>query len=138
MYFDEKMAASLGEKPLNYDTVYESDDMLIDVPYNYIKPKDYPQGYMKVYFGNNLCRISFFGPYYIYAENGNYKLSDSEITILMDVLRKPYEYDKSLDIFHAAISMMNFYHSDNDFPPEGLSWKDIPEDLPMPDYTKLK
>ena len=27
MYFDEKMAASLGEKPLNYDTVYESDDI---------------------------------------------------------------------------------------------------------------
>ena len=135
---NDLMSKSLGEYPVNYDNIYYDDNIIIDVPYNYIKPKDYPQGYMKVYINNNMARISFFGPYYIYAENGNYKLSDSEITILMDVLRKPYEYDKSLDIFHAAISMMNFYHSDNDFPPEGLSWKDIPEDLPMPDYTKLK
>ena len=132
------MSKSLGEYPINYDNIYYDDNIIIDVPYNYIKPKDYPQGYMKVYINNNMARISFFGPYYIYAENGNYKLSDSEIAMLMDVLRKPYEYDKSLDIFHAAISMMNFYHSDNDFPPEGLIWKDIPEDLPMPDYTKLK
>ena len=135
---NDLMSKSLGEYPINYDNIYYDDNIIIDVPYNYIKPKDYPQGYMKVYINNNMARISFFGPYYIYAENGNYKLSDSEIAMLMDVLRKPYEYDKSLDIFHAAISMMNFYHSDNDFPPEGLSWKDIPEDLPMPDYTKLK
>ena len=135
---NDLMSKSLGEYPINYDNIYYDDNIIIDVPYNYIKPKDYPQGYMKVYINNNMARISFFGPYYIYAENGNYKLSDSEIAMLMDVLRKPYEYDKSLDVFHAAISMMNFYHSDNDFPPEGLSWKDIPEDLPMPDYTKLK
>ena len=134
---NDLMSKSLGEYPINYDNIYYDDNIIIDVPYNYIKPKDYPQGYMKVYINNNMARISFFGPYYIYAENGNYKLSDSEIAMLMDVLRKPYEYDKSLDIFHAAISMMNFYHSDNDFPPEGLSWKDIPEDVPIPDYTKL-
>ena len=135
---NDLMSKSLGEYPINYDNIYYDDNIIIDVPYNYIKPKDYPQGYMKVYINNNMARISFFGPYYIYAENGNYKLSDSEIAMLIDVLRKPYEYDKSLDIFHAAISMMNFYHSDNDFPPEGLIWKDIPEDLPIPDYTKLK
>ena len=135
---NDLMSKSLGEYPINYDNIYYDDNIIIDVPYNYIKPKDYPQGYMKVYINNSMARISFFGPYYIYAENGNYKLSDSEIAMLMDVLRKPYEYDKSLDIFHAAISMMNFYHSDNDFPPEGLIWKDIPEDLPIPDYTKLK
>lgn len=29
MYFDEKMAASLGEKPLNYDTIYEDDKIYI-------------------------------------------------------------------------------------------------------------
>ena len=135
---NDLMSKSLGEYPINYDNIYYDDNIIIDVPYNYIKPKDHPQGYMKVYINNNMARISFFGPYYIYAENGNYKLSDSEIAMLINVLRKPYEYDKALDIFHAAISMMNFYHSDNDFPPEGLSWKDIPEDLPMPDYTKLK
>ena len=130
----------LGERNDYIENIYEDPehDFYIQIPYNYIKPKDYPQGYMKVYFGNNLCRISFFGPYYIYAENGNYKLSDSEINMLINVLRKPYEYDKSLDVFHAAICMMNFGHHEDDFPPEGLSWKDIPEDLPMPDYTKLK
>ena len=135
---NDLMSKSLGEYPINYDNIYYDDNIIIDVPYNYIKPKDYPQGYMKVYINNSMARISFFGPYYIYAENGNYKLSDSEIAMLMDVLRKPYEYDKSLDIFHAAICMMNFGHHEDDFPPEGLSWKDIPEDLPIPDYTKLK
>ena len=130
----------LGERNDYIENIYEDPehDFYIQIPYNYIKPKDYPQGYMKVYINNNMARISFFGPYYIYAENGNYKLSDSEIAILMDTLRKPYEYNKSLDIFHAAISMMNFGHHEDDFPPEGLSWKDIPEDLPIPDYTKLK
>ena len=134
---NDLMSKSLGEYPINYDNIYYDDNIIIDVPYNYIKPKDYPQGYMKVYINNNMARISFFGPYYIYAENGNYKLSDSEIAILMDTLRKPYKYNKSLDIFHAAIRETNFCHDDNDFPPEGLSWKDIPEDLPIPDYTKL-
>ena len=135
---NDLMSKSLGEYPINYDNIYYDDNIIIDVPYNYIKPKDYPQGYMKVYINNNMARVSFFGPYYIYAENGNYKLSDSEIAILMDTLRKPYKYNKSLDIFHAAIRETNFCHDDNDFPPEGLSWKDIPEDLPIPDYTKLK
>lgn len=61
MYFDDKMAASLGEKPLNYDTIYEDDKIYIDVPYNYIKPKDHPHGYMKVFFigRNEMARISF-------------------------------------------------------------------------------
>ena len=118
---NDLMSKSLGEYPINYDNIYYDNNIIIDVPYNYIKPKDHPQGYMKVYINNNMARISFFGPHYIYAENGNYKLSDSEIDVLMNALRKPYEYDKSLDVFHAAISMMNFYHSDNDFPPEGLS-----------------
>ena len=131
------ISKSLGELVPNCDNIYCDDNITIDASYNYIKPKDYSQGYMKVYFGNNLCRISFFGPYYIYAENGNYKLSDSEIAILMDTLRKPYKYNKSLDVFHAAIRETNFCHDDNDFPPEGLSWKDIPEDLPIPDYTKI-
>ena len=135
---NDLMSKSLGEYPINYDNIYYDDNIIIDVPYNYIKPKDYPQGYMKVYINNSMARISFFGPYYIYAENGNYKLSDSEIAILMDTLKKPYKYNKSLDVFHAAIRETNFCHDDNDFPPEGLSWKDIPEDLPMPDYTKLK
>ena len=135
---NDLMSKSLGEYPINYDNIYYDDNIIIDVPYNYIKPKDYPQGYMKVYISNSMARISFFGPYYIYAENGNYKLSDSEINMLINVLRKPYEYNKSLDVFHAAIRETNFCHDDNDFPPEGLSWKDIPEDLPMPDYTKLK
>ena len=134
---NDLMSKSLGEYPINYDNIYYDDNIIIDVPYNYIKPKDYPQGYMKVYISNSMARISFFGPYYIYAENGNYKLSDSEINILMDTLKKPYKYNKSLDVFHAAIRETNFCHDDNDFPPEGLCWKDIHEDLPIPDYTKL-
>ena len=135
---NDLMSKSLGEYPINYDNIYYDDNIIIDVPYNYIKPKDYPQGYMKVYINNNMARISFFGPYYIYAENGNYKLSKEEIELLMDTLRKPYEWDTKLDVFHAAIVMMNFYHHDNDFPPNGLEWNDIPEDLSIPDYTKLK
>ena len=135
---NDLMSKSLGEYPVNYDNIYYDDNIIIDVPYNYIKPKDYPQGYMKVYINNNMARISFFGPYYIYAENGNYKLSKEEIELLMDTLRKPYEWDTKLDVFHAAIVMMNFYHHDNDFPPNGLEWNDIPEDLSIPDYTKLK
>ena len=130
----------LGERNDYIENIYEDPehDFYIQIPYNYIKPKDYPQGYMKVYINNNMARISFFGPYYIYAENGNYKLSKEEIELLIDTLRKPYEGDTKLDVFHAAIVMMNFYHHDNDFPPNGLEWNDIPEDLPIPDYTKLK
>ena len=131
------MAESLGEYPINYDTIYYDDIMYIDVPYNYIKPKNYPQGYMKVYFGNNMARISFFGPYYIYAENGNYKLSKEEINMFINALNKPYEWDKSINNFQAAIKLMNFGHHEDDYPPKGLTWIDIPEDLPIPDYTKL-
>ena len=130
----------LGERNDYIENIYEDSEhnFYIQIPYNYIKPKLYPQGYMKVYINNNMARISFFGPYYIYAENGNYKLSKEEIELLMDTLRKPYEWDTKLDVFHAAIVMMNFYHHDNDFPPNGLEWNDIPEDLSIPDYTKLK
>ena len=132
------IAESLGELTDADDMYYdENNNFNIRISYNYIKPKDHPQGYMKVYINNNMASISFFGPYYIYAENGNYKLSDSEIDMLMGILRKPYEYDKSLDIFHAAIRETNFCHDDNDFPPKDLIWKDIPEDLTIPDYTKL-
>ena len=73
---NDLMSKSLGEYPINYDNIYYDDNIIIDVPYNYIKPKDHPQGYMKVYINNSMARISFFGPYYIYDENGNYKLSD--------------------------------------------------------------
>ena len=136
---EQIIAKSLGELTDVDDIYYDkNNDFIIEISYNYIKPKDYPQGYMKVYINNNMARISFFGPYYIYAENGNYKLSKEEIELLMDTLRKPYEWDTKLDVFHAAIVMMNFYHHDNDFPPNGLGWNDIPEDLSIPDYTKLK
>ena len=52
----------LGERNDYIENIYEDPehDFYIQIPYNYIKPKDYPQGYMKVYFGNNLSRISFF------------------------------------------------------------------------------
>ena len=39
---------------------------------------------------------------------------------------------------NVAILEMNAGHHDDDFPPKGLEWNDIPEDLPIPDYTKLK
>lgn len=141
MYFDEKMAASLGEKPLNYDTVYESDDMLIDVPYNYIKPKDHPHGYMKVFLlnKNEMARISFYGPYYIYAEeNGNYKLNKDEIDHLIKALNEPHVWNPKYNNFQTAIQMMNYCHHNDENRRPDQEWEDIPEDLPMPDYTKLK
>ena len=69
------IAESLGELTDADDMYYdENNNFNIRISYNYIKPKDYPQGYMKVYINNSMARISFFGPYYIYSENGNYKL----------------------------------------------------------------
>ena len=72
---EQIIAKSLGELTDVDDIYYDkNNDFIIEISYNYIKPKDYPQGYMKVYINNNMARISFFGPYYIYVENGNYKL----------------------------------------------------------------
>lgn len=68
----------------------------IDVPYNYIKPKDHPHGYMKVFFigRNEMARISFYVPYYIYAEeNGNYKLNKDEIDHLIKALNEPHVWN---------------------------------------------
>ena len=129
----------LGERNDYIENIYEDPEhnFYIQIPYNYIKPKNYPQGYMKVYFGNNMARISFFGPYYIYAENGNSKLSKEEIDMLIDALNKPYEYGDGETIFQEAILEINAGHHEDDYPPKGLTWIDIPENLPMPDYTKL-
>ena len=136
---EQIIAKSLGELTDVDDIYYDkNNDFIIEISYNYIKPKDYPQGYMKIYFGNNLYRISFFGPYYILAENGNYKLSKEEIDIFIDELRKPYKYGDGESRFREEILEMNAGHHDDDFPPKGLEWNDIPEDLPIPDYTKLK
>lgn len=131
------MSKSLGEKPINYDTIYYDDNLYIDIPYNYIKPKNCPQGYMKVYIKNHMSRISFFGPNYVYAENGNYKLSNDEINLLINALNKPYEWNNKITNFKAAIIIMNYCHNNDENRTPDQIWKNIPEDLPMPDYTKL-
>ena len=128
----------LGEKPIDISTIYEDyeNDFYISVPYNYKKPNNFPHGYMKVYFGDKFCRLSFFEPEYIYAENGNYIMTKEQINLLMEVLNKPYKFDSTINNFQAAIYDMNF--GNNEDKAESDEWQDIPNNLPIPDYTKLK
>ena len=83
------------------------------------------------------ARISFREPKYIVHYTRQYKLNHDDKKALIRILSAPYKKDKTISTWVATIREFNRIIIDD------IKTKDsdkylLPEDLPMPDYKKLK
>ena len=74
-----------------------------------------------------VIRISFIEPVYI-VHNNQDKMTRKEIKWLVKTLVTPYKKDNSITIWQALIRAFNTMPTSTK----------LPEDLPIPDYTKLE
>lgn len=82
---------------------------------------------------NHCARISFRSPEYIDHYGKSYRLNRDEKKRLINMLKSESSNNKGISGWEAAIRNFNELVKDND------NGKYIlPEDLPMPDYMKLK
>lgn len=91
----------------------------------------------------DFCRISMTEPKYINAENESLRLNEYEINEMIRALSTNYTGDMGWNddyIFPRnwdfMIAQLNDDHKST-YPNENLVWKDIPSNLPIPDYRLL-
>jgi hypothetical protein len=108
-------------------------------PYLYFKvyishKKKKPDFGFKCMLESRVYRISMLSPEYIIAKDDKRKrfLSKKELEEVLALINYP-------DCWKGLISKTNNNHEidSTEISPNGIPWKPIPENLPMPDYSQL-
>jgi hypothetical protein len=85
-----------------------------------------------------MYRISMLSPEYIYAKDNGEKgyMSKAEVAKMISILKKQHgNYD--FNNWQYGLDCLNGNHYFDSEDDDNMMWKELPRDLPIPDYTKL-
>lgn len=136
MYYNNLVCNELNEISTDFsDFIYQSNDIMV---YSLPNWKDPNLNYIKVTGPNfpeiitDTCRISIYKAEYIKIESCKLQLTKNQLNEFIININKNWV---------RIIDHINFEHRinidiDKDYP--NFRWKDIPLDIPIPDYSKLE